>query len=72
MIFLCETTQNDNNRLLYKFENDQNNFGCVGWVGCGYEPASVKRLHCKFTKVWKQVIMYEDKVDKIKSEFTDL
>ena len=40
MIFLRETTQNDHNRLLYKFENDQKNFGCVG--SCGYAPASVK------------------------------
>ena len=31
-----------------------------------------KRLHCKIPKVWKQVIMHEDKFDKIKSEFTDL
>ena len=29
-----------NFRLLYKFENDQKNFGCVG--SCGYAPASVK------------------------------
>ena len=40
LIFLCETTQNDHNRLLYKFENDQKIFGCVG--SCGYVPASVK------------------------------
>ena len=26
---------------LYKFENDQKNFGCVG--SCGYAPASVKQ-----------------------------
>ena len=31
-----------------------------------------KRLYCKITKVWKQVIMHEDKFDEIKSEFTDL
>ena len=40
LIFLCQTTQNDHNRLLYKFENDQKKFGCVG--SCGYAPASVK------------------------------
>ena len=40
LIFLCETTQNDHNRLLYKFENDQKKFGCVG--SCGYAPASIK------------------------------
>ena len=40
LIFLCETTQNDHYRMLYKFENDQKKFGCVG--GCGYAPASVK------------------------------
>ena len=42
MIFLCETTQNDHNRLLYKFENDQKKFGCDG--SCGYAPASVKYI----------------------------
>ena len=26
--------------MLYKFENDRKNFGCVG--SCGYAPASVK------------------------------
>ena len=46
-IFLCETTQNDHNSLLYKFENDQENFGCVG--SCGYAPASVKqKTACKY------------------------
>ena len=40
LIFLRETTQNDHNRLLYKFENDQKKIGCVG--SCGYAPASVK------------------------------
>ena len=40
MISLCEATQNDQIRLLYKFENDQTIFGCVG--SCGYAPASVK------------------------------
>ena len=30
-------------RLLYKFENDQKEFGCVG--SCGYATASVKRLN---------------------------
>ena len=40
LIFLSETTQNDHNGLLHKFENDQKNFGCVG--SCGYVPASVK------------------------------
>ena len=39
LIFLRETTQNDHNRLLYKFDNDQKKFGCVG--SCGYAPASV-------------------------------
>ena len=39
-IFLREATQNDHIRLLYKFENDQKKFGCVG--SCGYAPASVK------------------------------
>ena len=29
LIFLHEATQNDHNRLLYKFENDQKNVGCV-------------------------------------------
>ena len=38
---LCETTQNDHNRLLYKFENDQKNVGCVG--SCGYAPASFNK-----------------------------
>ena len=42
LIFLREATQNDHIRLLYKFENDQKNFGCVG--SCGYAPASVKSL----------------------------
>ena len=28
------------NRLLYKFEDNQKKFGCVG--SCGYVPASVK------------------------------
>ena len=40
LIFLCETTQNDHNRLLYKFENDQKNVGCVG--SCRYALASLK------------------------------
>ena len=43
LIFLPETTQNDHNRLLYKFENDQKYFGCVG--SCGYASASVKYRH---------------------------
>ena len=34
LIFLCEATQNDHIRLLYKFERDKKNFGCVG--SCGY------------------------------------
>ena len=42
LISLCETTQNDHNRLLYKFENDQKKIGCVGC--CGYAPASVKSI----------------------------
>ena len=42
LIFLREATQNDHIRLLYKFENDQKNFGCVG--SCGYDPASVKNF----------------------------
>ena len=45
LIFLHETTQSDHIRLLYKFENGQKKFGCVG--SCGYEPASVK---CKRTR----------------------
>ena len=36
------TTQNDHNRLLDKFENDQTKFGCVG--SCGYAPASVESI----------------------------
>ena len=36
LIFLLEATQNDHIRLLYKFENDQKKFGCVG--SCGYAP----------------------------------
>ena len=40
LIFLREKTQNDHNRLLYKFENDQKNFGFDR--SCGYAPASVK------------------------------
>ena len=44
LIFLREATQNDHIRLLYKFENDQKNFGCVG--SCGYAPASVKYNLC--------------------------
>ena len=40
LIFLREATQNDHIRLLYKFERDKKNFGCVG--SCGYAPASVK------------------------------
>ena len=40
LIFLRETTQNDHDRLLYKFENDQKHFGCV--ESCGYTPASFK------------------------------
>ena len=40
-IFLCEATKNDHIRMLYKFENDQKKFGCVG--SCGYAPASVKK-----------------------------
>ena len=39
LIFLREATQNDHIRLLYKFENDQKKFGCVG--SCGYATASV-------------------------------
>ena len=39
-IFLCEATQNDHIRLLYKFEKDKKKFGCVG--SCGYAPASAK------------------------------
>ena len=42
LIFLREATQNDHIRLLYKFENDQKKFGCVG--SCGYAPASVKHM----------------------------
>ena len=34
LIFLHETTQNDHNRLLCKFENDQKKLGCVGSCGC--------------------------------------
>ena len=49
MIFLRESTQNDHIRLLYKFENDQKKFGCVG--GCGYAPASVKWTVIKYTIV---------------------
>ena len=41
-IFIRESTQNDHIRLLYKFENDQKNFGCVG--SCWYAPASVNYL----------------------------
>ena len=37
LIFLRQTTRNDHNRLLYKFENDQKN--------CGYMPASVNYFH---------------------------
>ena len=32
LIFLCETTQNDHNRLLYKFENDQKKLVVLGVV----------------------------------------
>ena len=32
----------DHIRLLFKFENDQKNVGCVG--SCEYAPASVKRV----------------------------
>ena len=39
LIFHRKTTQNDHNRLLYKFENDPKKC-CVG--SCGYAPASVK------------------------------
>ena len=39
--FSSETTQNDHNRLLYKFKNDQKMFGCVG--SCGYAAASANR-----------------------------
>ena len=41
--------RNDHNRLLYKFEKDKKNFGCVG--SCGYAPASVKYL------LWLQNIL---------------
>ena len=41
LIFLGKTTQSDHNRLLYKFENDQKHFGCVG--SFGYPPASAKK-----------------------------
>ena len=41
LIFLRRTIQNDHNRLLYKFENDQKKIGCVG--SCGYAPASVNK-----------------------------
>ena len=34
-------TQSDHIRLLYKFESEQKNFGCV--ESCGYAPASVKK-----------------------------
>ena len=44
MSFLRKATQNDHIRLLYKFENNQNNFGCVG--SCGYALASV--IHIEF------------------------
>ena len=32
MFFLCETTQNDHYRMLYKFENDQKNLVVLGVV----------------------------------------
>ena len=41
-IFLCEATQSDHIRMLYKFENDQKNFVCVGSCGCA--PAFVKSI----------------------------
>ena len=42
LIFLREATQNDHIRLLYKFERDKKNFGCVR--SCGYSSASVKTI----------------------------
>ena len=60
LIFLCEITQNDHKRLLYKFENDQKIFGCFG--SCGYAPASVKYLQytlfflcCKGMMYWQNI-----------------
>ena len=32
LIFLCKTIQNDHNRLLHKFENDQKNLIVLGVV----------------------------------------
>ena len=43
LIFLRETTQNDHDSLLYKFENDQKKIGCIG--SCRYALASVKNSH---------------------------
>ena len=41
MIFIRETTQNDQIRLLYKYEKDKK----IGYVGgCGHAPASVNIL----------------------------
>ena len=56
LIFLRETTQNYHNRLLYKFENDQKYFSCVG--SCGYAPASVKDIllpNLTFSKGQKKI-----------------
>ena len=33
--------------MLYKFENDQKNFGCACVGSCGYAPASVKMFDHK-------------------------
>ena len=43
LIFLRETSHNDNKRLLYKFKNGQTFSGCVG--SCGYAPALSGKLY---------------------------
>ena len=53
LIFLPKSIQNNHIRLLYKFENDQTNFGCVG--SCGYAPASVK-YGILFTELFRSYV----------------
>ena len=47
-IFLCETTQNDHNRLLYRFENDQKKLVVLGVVDIRQLLLSVKTIYKEF------------------------
>ena len=51
LIFLHETTQNDHNRMLYTFENDQKNLAVLGVVVM--RQLLLKRKHYL---VWAEVV----------------